>query len=107
MSATSEFSEVSAIFYKTCQSLLNLLLRLMKVFYLVMIQTLAHTMFSMYDAMFDETNGSQKEQVDLDLVDDEKAPCDTLQRMVIGDIRPQDPSNQTQETFPNDTTLPV
>jgi hypothetical protein len=41
-----------------------------------------------YDAMFDETNGSQKEQVDLDLVDDEKATCDTLQRMVIGDIRP-------------------
>jgi hypothetical protein len=35
------------------------------------------------DAMFDETNGSQKEQVDLDLVDDEKAPCDALQRMVI------------------------
>jgi hypothetical protein len=30
------------------------------------------------DAMFDETNGSQKEQVDLDLVDDEEAPCDAL-----------------------------
>jgi hypothetical protein len=54
--------------------------------------------------MFDETNGSQKEQVDLDFVDDEEAPCDALQRMVIGDIRPQDPSNQSQETFPNDTT---
>jgi hypothetical protein len=46
--------------------------------------------------VFDETNGSQKEQVDLDLVDDEKAPCDALQRMVIGDVRPQDPSNQPQ-----------
>jgi hypothetical protein len=32
------------------------------------------------DAVFDETNGSQKEQVDLDLVDDEDAPCDTLQK---------------------------
>jgi hypothetical protein len=41
-----------------------------------------------YDAMFDETNGSQKEQVDLDLVDDEEAPCDALQRMAIDDIRP-------------------
>jgi hypothetical protein len=30
------------------------------------------------DAMFDETNGSQKEQVDLYLVDDEEAPCDSL-----------------------------
>jgi hypothetical protein len=29
-------------------------------------------------AVFDETNGSQKEQVDLDLIDDEEAPCDAL-----------------------------
>jgi hypothetical protein len=47
-----------------------------------------------YDVVFDETNGSQKEQVDLDLIDDEEAPCDALQRMTIGDIRPQDPSDQ-------------
>jgi hypothetical protein len=47
MSPTSEFSEVSAIFYKRGQSLLNLPLRLMKVSYLVMIQTLTHTVFSM------------------------------------------------------------
>jgi hypothetical protein len=31
-----------------------------------------------YDAVFDETNGSQKEQIDLDLLDDEEAPCDAL-----------------------------
>jgi hypothetical protein len=61
----------------------------------------------MYNTVFDETNGSQKEQVDLDLVDDEEASCDALQRMAIGDIRPQDPSNQHQETFPNDTTPPA
>jgi hypothetical protein len=30
------------------------------------------------DVEFDETNSSQKEQVDLDLVDDEDAPCDAL-----------------------------
>jgi hypothetical protein len=59
------------------------------------------------DAVFDETNSSQKEQVDLDLVDDEEAPCDALQRMAIGDVRLQDPSNQPQETSPNDTTPPT
>jgi hypothetical protein len=62
---------------------------------------------TMCDAVFDETNGSQKEQVDLDLIDDEEAPCDALQRMVIDIIRPQDPSNQPQETSPNDTTPPA
>jgi hypothetical protein len=57
--------------------------------------------------IFDETNGSQKEQVDLDLVDNEETPCDALQRTVIGNVRPQDPRNQHQETFPNDTTPPA
>jgi hypothetical protein len=61
----------------------------------------------MCDAMFDETNDSQKEYVDLDLVDDEEAPCDALQRITIGDVGPQDPSNQPQKTFLNDTTPPV
>jgi hypothetical protein len=59
------------------------------------------------DTVFDETNGSQKAQVDLDLVDDEEAPCDDLHRMVIDDVRPQDPSNQPQEISPNDTTPPA
>jgi hypothetical protein len=59
------------------------------------------------DAVFDETNDSQKDQVDLNLLDDEEAPCDTLQRIMIGDVRPQDPSNQPQETAPNDTTPPA
>jgi hypothetical protein len=59
------------------------------------------------DVVFDETNDSQKEQVDLDLVDTEESPCDALRRMAIGDIRPQDLSNQPQETSPNDTTPPA
>jgi hypothetical protein len=46
------------------------------------------------DMVFDKTNGSQKEQVDLNLVDDEEAPCDALQRMAIGDVRLQDSSDQ-------------
>jgi hypothetical protein len=57
--------------------------------------------------LFDETNGSQKEQADLDLVDDEEAPCDALQRIAIGDIRPQDPSDQLHGYTPSDTTSPA
>jgi hypothetical protein len=56
------------------------------------------------DAVFDETNVSLKEQVDLDLVDDEESPYDALQRMAIGDVRPQDPNDQPQGQSPNDTT---
>jgi hypothetical protein len=56
MSPTSDFSEVSAIFYKR---------------------------------------------------DNEEASCDALQRMSISDVRPQDPSNQPQETSLNDTTPPT
>jgi hypothetical protein len=33
------------------------------------------------DAVFDETNGSQVKQYDLNVIDDEGAPCDALQRM--------------------------
>jgi hypothetical protein len=36
--------------------------------------------------VFDETNGSQKDNVDHNLIDDEKATCDALQRMTIGDV---------------------
>jgi hypothetical protein len=44
------------------------------------------------DTVFDETNDSQVEQYDLDVVDDEEAPCDAMERMAIGDVRPHDPS---------------
>jgi hypothetical protein len=40
------------------------------------------------DALFNETSGSQVEQYDLDDVDDEEAPCDSLRTMDIGDVRP-------------------
>jgi hypothetical protein len=56
------------------------------------------------DAVFDETNGSQVEQYDLDVVNDEEAPCEALQRMAIGDVRPQDLS---EPQAPNDTTSPT
>jgi hypothetical protein len=57
--------------------------------------------------VFDETNGSQEEQVHLDLVDDEEAPCDALQRMAIGNVRPQDPNEQLEDHSPSDTTPPT
>jgi hypothetical protein len=43
--------------------------------------------------VFDETNGSQGEQVDLDELDDEEAPIEALRNMSIGDVRPQESSN--------------
>src|SRR5688572_9257292 len=41
------------------------------------------------DIVFDETNGSQVEQVDLDELDDEEAPCVALRNMFIGDGCPK------------------
>jgi hypothetical protein len=46
--------------------------------------------------VFDETNGSQVEQVDLDELDDEEAPCVTLRNMSIGDVCPKEPKEPAQ-----------
>jgi hypothetical protein len=48
------------------------------------------------DIVFDETNGSQVEQVDLDELDDEEAPCVTLRNMSIGDVCPKESEEPTQ-----------
>jgi hypothetical protein len=60
--------------------------------------------------VFDETNGSQVEQVDLDELDDEEAPCVALRNMSIGDVCPKEseeptnaqdqPSSSMQESPP-------
>jgi transposase InsO family protein len=42
------------------------------------------------DIVFDETNGSQVEQVDLDELDDEEAPCIALRNMSIGNVCPKE-----------------
>jgi hypothetical protein len=42
------------------------------------------------DIVFDETNGSHVEQVDLDELDDEEAPCVPLSNMSIGDVCPKE-----------------
>jgi hypothetical protein len=46
--------------------------------------------------VFDETNGSQVEQVDLDELDDEEAPCVVLRNMSIGDVCPKESKEPTQ-----------
>jgi transposase InsO family protein len=48
------------------------------------------------DIVFDETNGSQVEQVDLDELDDEEAPCIALRNMSIGDVCPKESEERTQ-----------
>jgi hypothetical protein len=48
------------------------------------------------DILFDETNGSQVEQVDLDELDDEEAPCIALRNMSIGDVCPKESEEPTQ-----------
>ena len=49
--------------------------------------------------MFDETSGSQVEQVDLDELDDEEAPCVALRNMSIGVVCPKesDEPNHAQD----------
>jgi hypothetical protein len=48
------------------------------------------------DIVFDETNGSQVEQVDLDELDDEEAWCVALRNMSIRDVCPKESEEPTQ-----------
>jgi hypothetical protein len=48
------------------------------------------------DIVFDETNSSQVEQVDLDELDDEEAPCVVLRNMSIGDVCPKESEEPPQ-----------
>jgi hypothetical protein len=48
------------------------------------------------DIVFEETIGSQVEQVDLDELDDEEAPCVALRNMSIGDVCPKESEEPTQ-----------
>ena len=48
------------------------------------------------DIVFDETNGSQVEQVDLDELDDEEALCIALRNLSIGDVCPKESEEPSQ-----------
>jgi hypothetical protein len=54
------------------------------------------------DAVFDETNGSPREQVDLDDVDENEVLTVAMRTMEIGDVRPLEPQEQDQ---PSSSTL--
>jgi hypothetical protein len=55
------------------------------------------------DVVFDETNGSPREQVvDLDDVDEEDVPTAEIRTMAIGDVRPQEQLEQDQ---PSSSTM--
>jgi hypothetical protein len=51
------------------------------------------------DIVFDESNGSHVEQVDLDELDDEEAQCIVLRNMSIGDVYPQEPEEPSQAQY--------
>jgi hypothetical protein len=46
--------------------------------------------------VFDETNGSPREQVDLDDIDDDDVPTTAMRTMVIGNVRPREQHEQDQ-----------
>jgi hypothetical protein len=50
--------------------------------------------------VFDETNGSQVEQVDLDELDDEEAPCVALRNMSEEPTQAQDQSSSSNQASP-------
>jgi hypothetical protein len=54
------------------------------------------------DVVSDETNGSPREQVDLDDVDKEEIPTAAMRTMAIGDVRPQELQEQDQ---PSSSTM--
>jgi hypothetical protein len=54
------------------------------------------------DVVFDATNGSPSEQVDLDDVDENEVPMATMRLMAIGDVRPHEHQDQDQ---PSSSTL--
>jgi hypothetical protein len=64
-----------------------------------------------FDIVFDETNGSQVEQVDLDELDDEEALCVALRNMSIGDVCPKEseepPQAQDQPSSSNQASPPT
>jgi hypothetical protein len=48
------------------------------------------------DVVFDETNGSPREQVDLDDIDEDDVPTAVMHTMAIGEVRPQEQQEQDQ-----------
>jgi hypothetical protein len=47
------------------------------------------------DVIFDESNGSQVEQVDKNIIDEEEPPSLSIMRMGLGEVRPHEVQAQT------------
>jgi hypothetical protein len=54
------------------------------------------------DIVFDETNGSPIEQVDLDDIDEDDVPTAAMRTMAIGEVRPREQQEQDQ---PSSSTM--
>jgi hypothetical protein len=54
------------------------------------------------DVVFVETNGSPREQVDLDDIDEDDVPTAAMRTMAIGDVRPQE---QQEQDLPSSSTM--
>jgi hypothetical protein len=87
---------VNATFWLREVSIQSLLPKLLKGFYLVMIQTQRHRVFHKSyrlvkvtcHVVFDATNGSPREQVYLDDIDENEVLTATIRTTMIGDVRP-------------------
>jgi hypothetical protein len=55
---------------------------------------------------FDESNGSQVEQVDSSIVGKEDPPCEAIKQLAISDIRPQE-EQATEEEDPHAIAAPI
>jgi hypothetical protein len=54
------------------------------------------------DVVFDETNGSPRERIDLDDIEEDEVPTAAMRMMAIGDVRPQEPHEENQ---PSSSTM--
>ena len=57
------------------------------------------------DVMFDESNGSHVEQVDLDVVGKEEPPCEAIKQMATGDVRPVEATKEEDPPLQASTPL--
>jgi hypothetical protein len=57
------------------------------------------------DLTFDESNGSQVEQVDLNVSGNEKPSCEAIKELAIGDVRPVEAQEEDEEQHQASTPL--
>ena len=53
----------------------------------------------MVDVTFDETGGSQKEQVNIEIVGNEEAPHKAIKKLAIGEVKPIEVQDEDEDTI--------